>query len=218
VVARLVAISTPLPAARPAIRRAAERITPGHRAGDFAQAMMDLGATVCTVRQPRCLLCPLAADCAANRLGDPGGFPVKAAKPAKPQRQGRAFWITRDSPDGAQVWLARRPGTGLLGGMAALPDDGWSARADGSGTPPIDARWRLAGSVTHTFTHFALELSVLVAAGHQGGPAGEGAWWPVQQLDAAGLPTVFAKAARRAITYGQSAGNNSGENARVTCA
>ncbi len=218
VVARLFAVAIPLPAARAQIRSATDRITPDLRAGDFAQGMMDLGATICTVRQPRCLLCPLAQQCTARRLGKPAEFPVRAAKSAKPARTGRAFWFTRDGSHGPEVWLVRRPAKGLLGAMVALPDDGWSARADGSAQPPVDAPWRPAGTVTHVFTHFSLELAVLVAhAGHHGDPPGDGAWWQVQDLAAAGLPTVFAKAARRAISHGAAMDRHTGENTHDTC-
>jgi A/G-specific adenine glycosylase len=195
VVARLFAIDTPLPQARKAIRAHADAITPAQRAGDFAQAMMDLGATVCTPRDPRCLLCPLAAACAARAAGNPAQIPVKAAKKPKPQRRGTAFWIERDKA----VWLVRRQGTGMLGGMRALPDDGWSARANGSGEPPLAGDWDMAGSVAHVFTHAALDLAVLRYAG-SAQPDGEGEWWPLDRLDAAGLPTLFAKAAARAMS------------------
>ena len=194
VVARLFAIAEPLPAARKAIRAAAESITPHERAGDFAQAMMDLGATVCTPRDPKCPPCPLSAGCAARASGDPERFPAKMAKTVKPQRKGAAWWIERDGA----VWLVRRPGRGMLGGMRALPDDGWSARADGSGAPPLEGEWRDAGTVRHGFTHFDLELRV-VACEVPSTPPGEGEWWPLDRLDEAGLPTLFAKAARRAL-------------------
>ena len=201
VVARLFAIATPLPGGRTQIRAATDGITPDLRAGDFAQAMMDLGATICTTRSPRCMLCPLSGDCAATALGTPEAFPVKAAKAARPVRQGRAFWIERAGAAGArEVWLVSRPGKGMLGGMRALPDDGWSARGDGAGEAPVELAWREAGVVTHTFTHFTLELAVQVGdAGNSPDPDGLGAWWPVEALDAAGLPTLFAKAAQRAI-------------------
>src|SRR5690606_31475211 len=126
VVARLFAIATPLPAARPEIRAAADRITPDARAGDFAQAMMDLGATICTPRNPACGICPLREDCAAFLTADPAAFPVKAAKKARPHRHGHVWWIER--ADG-HVWLVRRPDKGLLGGMRALPSSDWSAAA-----------------------------------------------------------------------------------------
>jgi A/G-specific adenine glycosylase len=126
VVARLYAIGEPLPGGKAAIRAAAEAITPQARAGDFAQAMMDMGAGICTTRAPRCLLCPLADRCQARKLGKPETWPVKQAKKPKPQRIGRAFWIEQEG----QVWLVQRPAKGMLGGMRALPDDGWSARPD----------------------------------------------------------------------------------------
>jgi A/G-specific adenine glycosylase len=195
VVARLFAIDEPLPAARKAIRAAADTITPGERAGDFAQAMMDLGATICTPRDPKCLLCPLAAECVARAHGDPARLPVKAAKRAKPQRIGTAFWIEREG----QVWLVRRPGRGMLGGMRALPDDGWRAGADGSGDPPMPGRWRAGGVVRHGFTHFDLELGLAIHAGEAVEGLFEGEWWPVDAIEDAGLPTLFAKAARLAL-------------------
>ena len=123
VVARLFAISEPLPAARKAIRTKTAAITPDDRAGDFAQGLMDLGATICTSRDPKCLLCPLAGDCAARIAGDPARFPIKPPKKVKPLRKGMAWWIERETPEGAMVWLVRRPGKGMLGGMRALPDD-----------------------------------------------------------------------------------------------
>ncbi|MFC4256071.1 A/G-specific adenine glycosylase [Altererythrobacter xixiisoli] len=199
VVARLFVIDDPLPGARTEIRATADRITPDRRAGDFAQAMMDLGATICTSRAPRCLLCPLAEPCRGRALGDPERLPVKPAKKAKAQRQGRVWWIERDTASGPQVWLVTRDAKGMLGGMRALPDDGWTARADGTGQPPVAGPWRAAGTVRHSFTHCDLELALTV---HEGDPAmGDqpGEWWPVAAIDQAGLPTLFAKAARLAI-------------------
>ena len=192
VVARLFAIGKPLPGARKAIRAAAEAITPDERAGDFAQAMMDLGATICTPRDPKCLLCPLSALCAARAQGRQNDLPVKAPKKARPLRAGTAFWIERDGA----VWLVTRPGRGMLGGMRALPDDGWNARADGSGDAPIPGAWGAGGVVRHTFTHFDLELGLAVYAGDRWEQIEGGEWWPVTEIDAAGLPTLFAKAAR----------------------
>jgi len=194
VVARLFAIDEPLPGARKAIREAAERITPAERSGDFAQGMMDLGATVCTARNPKCLLCPLTRDCMALAQGRQAELPAKAAKKPKPQRAGTAFWIER----GGKVWLVRRPGKGMLGGMRALPDDGWSARADGSGDAPIPGAWRAGGVVRHGFTHFDLELGLAIYAGEKWAALEDGEWWPVEEVEAAGLPTLFAKAAQLA--------------------
>jgi A/G-specific adenine glycosylase len=196
VIARLFAIEAPLPAARKAIRARAEELTPAERPGDFAQAMMDLGATVCTNRNPRCLLCPLAANCAGRRAGAER-FPVKPAKAAKPQRRGCAFWIEQ----GGAVWLVQRPGMGMLGGMRALPDDGWAARSDGCGEGPLPGEWRAGGVVRHGFTHFDLDLQLML---YSGGDldrlaADNGEWWPLDRIDQAGLPTLFAKAARLAL-------------------
>jgi A/G-specific adenine glycosylase len=195
VVTRLFAINTPLPQARPAILAEVERLTPAARPGDFAQAMMDLGATICTPRAPRCLLCPLAAHCAGREAG-PEQFPLKAPKAAKPQRRGRAFWIEREG----QVWLIRRAGKGMLGGMRALPDDGWSARNDGQGDLPLAGNWTAAGSVRHGFTHFDLDLQLMVYSPGDFTtlPGESGEWWEIGRLDEAGLPTLFAKAARLA--------------------
>ncbi len=194
VVARLFAIAAPLPGARKAIRVKADTITPETRAGDFAQGMMDLGATICTARDPKCLLCPLAGPCAARAEGDPARFPVKAAKKAVPVRQGVAWWIEQDGA----VWLVCREETGMLGGMRALPDDGWTARADGSGELPLPGDWEVAGMVRHGFTHATLELTVKRYVG-TASPAGEGEWWPLARLGEAGLPTLYRKAAERAL-------------------
>lgn len=157
VTARLFAITTPLPAAKPLLVQAAARISPQTRPGDFAQAMMDLGATICTPRNPACGICPLMHLCQARADGIAASLPAKAPKAAKPTRQG-TVWIARRA-DGALL-LERRPDKGLLGGTLGFPGTGW----DGSDHPaPLDLDWAPAGSVTHTFTHFHLELSVKTA-------------------------------------------------------
>ncbi len=198
VVTRLFNITEPLPGARKAIREAAERITPDERAGDFAQAMMDLGSSICTNKAPRCLLCPLSDDCAGRQAGEPERLPVKPPKKAKPERVGTAYWIEREHEGAREVWLVKRPGTGMLGGMRALPDDGWSAREDGSGEGPYDGNWKPIGAVRHTFTHAHLTLSVKRYE-ETTEPDGEGKWWPIAQLEDAGLPTLYAKAAQLAL-------------------
>ncbi|WP_230292934.1 A/G-specific adenine glycosylase [Croceicoccus sp. Ery5] len=195
VVSRLFAIADPLPASRPAIREAADSITPDARAGDFAQAMMDLGSSVCTSREPKCLICPLQGDCIGHGRGIAASLPVKAAKKPKPQRSGTAYWIERDG----HVLLVRRPAKGMLAGMRALPDDGWAARRDGDGVPPADGGWRDSGaSVRHVFTHFVLDMRI--SAMRDAPPAMaerlDGEWWAIDRLDDAGLPTLFANAAR----------------------
>ena len=191
VVARLFAIDEPLPGARKAIRRAAERLTPAEGAGDFAQAMMDLGATICTPRDPKCLLCPVSTACQARAQGRQDQLPVKAPKKARPHRIGTAFWIER----GGLVWLVRRHSRAMLGGMRALPDDGWTARVDGSGQAPHPGAWRAGGVVRHVFTHAHLELGLAIYAGDRFESLENGEWWPVADIESAGLPTLFAKAA-----------------------
>jgi A/G-specific adenine glycosylase len=187
VVARLFAVEEPLPAARPTLRALADTITPDERAGDFAQAMMDLGATICTVRAPACALCPLRPGCAAARTGDPARLPAKAAKRAKPARLGTAFWLESDG----HVLLVRRPAKGLLGGMLALPSGTWGEDDPGLAGAPVAADWRHIGTVAHVFTHFSLSLGVMAAEG----ACDAGEWWPVERIEEAGLPTLFAKAA-----------------------
>ncbi|WP_299649710.1 A/G-specific adenine glycosylase [Sphingomonas bacterium] len=197
VVARLRAIGVPLPAARPAIRAAADAITPAARAGDFAQAMMDLGATICTPRKPRCLLCPLREECAGYATGMPERFPVKGAKKAKPQRFGTVFWIDREGASGVgrEVLLVTRAASGLLGGMRALPTGPWGDAPPGLEGAPAGADWRLLDErVRHSFTHFDLQLALAVA--RVDGHVVAGQWWPIAELASAGLPTLFAKAAR----------------------
>lgn len=194
VVSRLFAIARPLPGSRKLIGQCADSITPKARAGDFAQAMMDLGSGICTTRDPKCLLCPLSAYCIGRAEGDPAAYPVKTPKKAKPLRQGTAFWIERDNA----VWLVTRDSKGMLGGMRSLPDDGWTASGDGSGDAPLEGEWEAAGLVRHTFTHFSLELSVRRFRGQAPEVADTGEWWPLDQLGDAGLPTLFAKAARLA--------------------
>ncbi len=195
VVARLFAIDEPLPGARKSIRARAEDITPDARAGDFAQAMMDLGSQVCTSKAPRCLLCPLAERCEGRKAGEPEKLPVKPPKKAKPERRGTAYWIENGR---GEVWLVTRPGTGMLGGMRALPDDGWSAREDGSGHAPVRGETERMGAVRHTFTHAHLTLEVQRIKTLDT-PRGEGTWWPVETIAEAGLPTLYAKAARLAL-------------------
>jgi A/G-specific adenine glycosylase len=193
VASRLFAFPEALPAARPALRALVDRITPDARAGDFAQAMMDLGSAICTIRAPQCLICPLSVECTARMAGNPETYPVKAARKAKPQRRGTAFWIERDG----EVWLIRRPPKGMLGGMRALPSGPWADDDPGLAEAPVEARWRDAGSVAHVFTHFALDLRIMAATTAADIAGGE--WWPIARIEEAGLPTLFARAASRAI-------------------
>ncbi len=199
VIARLQAIETPLPEAKAAIRLAVEALAPDKRPGDFAQAMMDLGATICTPRRPSCMICPLNESCQALAQGDPERFPVRAAKAERPQRVGAAFVAVRE--DGA-VLLRKRKEEGLLGGMAEVPGTDWTARRDGDTSAeaaPFPAEWRFCGRVQHVFTHFALDLRVFRAdVGDMPAPAGH--WWAaVHAINGEALPTVMKKAIDAAI-------------------
>jgi A/G-specific adenine glycosylase len=198
VMSRLFAIATPLPQAKAEIRTRVERLVPESRPGDFAQAMMDLGATICTPKRPRCMLCPLREDCVATQAGDPELYPVRLAKAEKPSRRGAAFVAQRG--DGA-ILLRKRPASGLLGGMTEVPTTAWTARRDGATSEeaaPFPAVWERKGSIAHVFTHFALELTVFHA--RYDGPAPTGHFWS-GPADIAGeaLPTVMKKAIETAI-------------------
>jgi A/G-specific adenine glycosylase len=178
VVARHRLIETPLPAAKREIKAELAPLVPEDRPGDFAQALMDLGATICTPRAPACGICPVMDDCRARGRADIERLPVKPPKKAKPQRYGIAWWIERDDA----IWLVRRPDKGMLGGMRALPGDPWSDAA-----PPESG----IVHVDHGFTHFDLRLTLVARETEHA--AGEGEWWPLSALDAAGLPTLYRK-------------------------
>jgi A/G-specific adenine glycosylase len=177
VVARLHAMDQPLKSAASRVRALTDAITPSGGSGEFAQAMMDLGATICRPRAPLCDRCPLQSDCAAFASGEPERFPPAAARRERPVRHGTADWIERDGC----IWLVRRPAKGMLGGMAALPGGEWGPAASAA---PALVRIR------HDFTHFTLILSVVEA----GDPCGKGWWQPVDALDQAGLPTLYRRA------------------------
>jgi A/G-specific adenine glycosylase len=190
VMARLHALETPLPQGKPAIYAAMDALTPQTRAGDFAQAMMDLGATLCTPKKPACALCPLRAFCAASHQGAPETYPKKAPKAARPERVG-AVYIARRA-DGALL-MRTRPEKGLLGGMSEFPGTDWAAQyAD---APPLKARWRACGRVRHIFTHFALELDVFCADVAASTPAvGDCRWVSRNALAREALPSLMKKA------------------------
>ncbi|MCB1506150.1 MAG: A/G-specific adenine glycosylase [Hyphomicrobiaceae bacterium] len=162
VTARLFAVRQPLPHAKPELKRLAATLTPHDRPGDFAQAMMDLGATICSPKSPSCLVCPLQADCAAAAKGLESTLPAKLEKPDRPVRFGLAFLALRE--DG-HVLLRRRPDAGLLGGMLEVPSTPWTDEAPSASgvvraAPVRGSWWEVPGLVIHTFTHFRLELSV----------------------------------------------------------
>ena len=184
-------------AGKAAVRAAADLVTPDERAGDFAQAMMDLGSAICSPKRPKCLLCPLAGDCAAHAAGDEEAFPVKAAKKVRPQRYGTIFWLERKGVGRREVLLVRRPAKGLLGGLRALPTGPWNGTQPMLADAPAPAEWAMLNQiVTHGFTHFTLELALAIGRWDEHSSLAEGEWWPVHELSSAGLPTVFAKAAR----------------------
>ncbi|WP_290892755.1 A/G-specific adenine glycosylase [Hoeflea sp.] len=190
---RLCEIATPLPSAKNEIRTAVGAVTPIDRPGDFAQALMDLGATICTPKRPACALCPLNEACLARLSGRQEQFPVKPMKKDKPVRLGAAFVAERR--DGA-VLLVKRPDTGLLGGMTGVPTTNWTVRADGATgaeSGPFDANWRSKGVITHVFTHFELRLEVFHAV-VTGAPDHEGWWSDSDSLPGEALPTVMKKA------------------------
>ncbi|MGA1684265.1 MAG: A/G-specific adenine glycosylase [Gemmobacter sp.] len=189
VVARLFAVETPMPAAKPALRALAARLTPGVRPGDHAQAMMDLGATICTPRNPACGRCPIAPHCTARRAGIAAELPRTLPRAPKPARRG-TVWVARRT-DGA-VLLERRAGKGLLGGMLGFPTHGWIA-GDAEG-PPLAAPWRAAEvAVRHVFTHFTLDLQVMVATVDAEAAPGRGAFVAAEAFDPGTLPTVMRK-------------------------
>jgi A/G-specific adenine glycosylase len=199
VVARLFAERTPLPTAKKRLRELAASLVPERRAGDFAQAIMDLGATLCTPRAPRCVLCPWRTDCAAAALGIAEDLPVQAEKPERPLRHGVAFWLTRG--DGA-VLLRRRPEHGLLGGMIELPSTDWRDApwdiAEAVTAAPAAAEWRtLPGTVRHGFTHFRLELGLL--AGTTSDPIA-GIWARPAEFKNHAFPTLTRKLATHALS------------------
>jgi A/G-specific adenine glycosylase len=202
VVSRLYAIETPIPAARPEIRRLAETLVPAKRPGDFAQAVMDLGATLCTPKRPACALCPWMQPCRARAEGLQETFPRKVKKVAGQLRRGAAFVVLRAGDDA--VLLRTRPPEGLLGSMAEPPTSEWRADYDPAQAlldAPLDARWkRLPGIVRHVFTHFPLELTVFLARVAAGTPAPEGMrFTPRAGLEAEPLPGAMKKVLAHAL-------------------
>jgi len=179
VVARLFALS-----GKAEVRAAAGAFWPAEHSGDFAQALMDLGSTICRPRMPACELCPLQPDCKAALLGTPEAFPQRSAKKAKPHKFGTAWWCR----DGESVRLVRRPAKGMLGGMSALPGGEWVTERPSANPLAI---------VRHEFTHFTLDLFIVL------GECDEGWWQPLGSLADAGLPTLYKKAVTAALAAEQ---------------
>ncbi|MBA2770606.1 MAG: A/G-specific adenine glycosylase, partial [Sphingomonas sp.] len=164
-------------ASKLAIRERVDAMLPDARAGDFAQAMMDLGATICRPRRPLCGACPVSDCCGAFASGEPERFPARQARRPKPVRYGVAYWIEQRGA----VWLVRRPAKGLLGGMAALPGSDWAHEPQPMSRP--------LGTIRHVFTHFELRLTIVAAS-----EATEEGWWqPLERIDVAGLPTLYRR-------------------------
>jgi A/G-specific adenine glycosylase len=204
VVSRIHRVQTPLPKAKQELWALAEQLTPpAHpvgRPGDYAQAIMDLGATICTPQKPACSLCPWQSACAAFKAGDQESYPRKAPKAERPQRYGAAFWIVNER---GEVALRRRPPSGLLGGMLEPPGTEWGGQPLGKSAAlrkaPLSAEWRWSeGLVRHVFTHFALELQVACAL-VKGRPLPDAEWVPIDRLGAVALPSVMRKVAKLAL-------------------
>jgi A/G-specific adenine glycosylase len=195
IMARLAALPNPLPKARAAIAAATAALVPADRPGDFAQALMDLGAMVCRPRNPACAACPLSADCAAALAGDPESYPRRAAAKARPVRFGAAYFAVRR--DGAFV-ARRRPPKGLLGATLELPGPQWRTAEDGgaSEAPPFAARWRrLPGEVEQVFTHFTLRLTVYATRTATAPSEESGLFWVAgSDAERAGFSSVMLKA------------------------
>ena len=187
VIARLHSIEQP---DRARVKELVLRMMPTDRPGDFIQALMDLGATICRPKSPNCGVCPLSTECKAFANGRPEAYPVSKAKRVRPLRHGIAWWIERDG----QVWLVRRPANGMLGGMSALPGTDWTDDVQPGSAPSI-------GSVRHVFTHFALDLRLE----RRSNPTSDGWWHPIGRLPDAGLPTLYRRVAELALSEGTAA-------------
>jgi A/G-specific adenine glycosylase len=201
VVARLFRIEEPLPKAKPLVRSLTLGLVPAARPGDFAQALMDLGATICTPKRPACALCPWMAPCEARAAGLQETYPRKIRKAEGQLRRGAAFVVLRADDT---VLLRTRPPRGLLGGMAEPPTSAWEPDYEPSRAmldAPLEARWqRLAGVVRHVFTHFPLELTVFLAKAPKGTPAPDHMrWTPRLKLQEEALPNVMRKVLAHAL-------------------
>jgi A/G-specific adenine glycosylase len=207
VVTRLFAVEEELPAAKPRIKELALSLLPSERSGDFAQAMMDLGATVCTPKKPACALCPWNESCIARAQGTQESFPRKARKREGKLRRGAAFVAVR--ADG-HILLRTRPDKGLLAKMTEVPGSDWTQGfrlQDAEAAAPLDAAWqRLPGTVTHVFTHFPLELTVFAADVPRATKAPQGARWvKLAEAHEEALPTVMRKVLAHALEFSKKA-------------
>ncbi len=198
VMARIHAVTAPLPDAKAELRAHAARMTPCRRPGDYAQAVMDLGATVCTPRNPACGRCPWRAGCRAHALGLAGELPRRAPKKPRPLRRAVAYWAVRR--DGC-ILLRRRPEDGLLGGMMEVPSGPWLEGGEFRDAPPLRADWvELPGIVEHGFTHLRLEIKVKAAA-VDGRARADGVWVAADAFADHALPTLTRKVVRHALAH-----------------
>ncbi|MDF1722044.1 MAG: A/G-specific adenine glycosylase [Minwuia sp.] len=205
--ARLYAIEEAMPTVKPELKARAATLIARDRPGDMAQALMDLGATICTPRSPACGTCPISRDCMGREQGIAADLPRKAPKKAKPTRHAVFFWLSRG--DGA-VLFQRRPDKGLLGGMMLPPSTDWRdarpwTEAETRNHAPVASDWRaLNGGVSHTFTHFHFEMTVWAGhvADHATFDGPDDVWCPPDRLDSLALPTVAKKVCRHALSGG----------------
>lgn len=195
VMARMFNVTTPLPNAKPELKELTERMTPAHRAGDYAQAVMDLGSNICGPKILKCAgRCPWEDNCSANSLGTADQLPRRKSKTAKPTRRGYAFWAEYKG----HLWLNRRPEEGLLGGMMEVPSSDWLETPDWDAVPmpqiPIITNWKeTPGLVRHSFTHFHLELKIIRLELLEMIELQEGDWFPFSRIEDLALPTVMMK-------------------------
>ncbi len=192
VVARIFKVEIPLPLAKPELKLLAATLTPQQRPGDYAQAMMDLGATVCVPRNPKCTICPVSGFCKARKAGIQAELPRRAPKQARPQRHGIAYWVQH----GDKILLRKRPAKGLLGGMVEVPSSSWLTETAKIGIDaPVAADWQETGcSITHVFTHFSLELEI-VSVKLKKAPvlAAPYLWATLTEMEQLALPSIMRK-------------------------
>ncbi len=200
VISRMFTIETPLPRSKPQIKALAGELADPDRPGDYAQALMDLGATICTPKSPDCAACPWAGTCAARQAGTQTRYPLKEKKKPKRIRRGVCFHVIRHGT----IWLRRRPETGLLGAMMEVPGTDWSEagpdEADVASATPFDAAWSDAGQVRHVFTHFELHLTVMATQAPTDWHPDDGVLHPLSDLKDAGLPSVMMKVVRLGVS------------------
>ena len=204
VVARLYAISEPLPKSKPKIVEMAQSLTPDKRVGDYAQALMDIGATICTHKKPSCSLCPLSDSCKATSTAVPEDFPAREPKKQKPTRRGTAFWLVNSE---GEILLRRRPEKGLLGGMIEVPSSDWregkNSLKKAFDEAPLTAAWeKMPGKVRHTFTHFHLEIEV-VSGACSADQSIDGIWCRQTEFHQHALPTIMKKIVAHALKHTQ---------------